>query len=34
MKLEVERQGQDALITQDNLRVEVKAEFYIRVNLT
>ena len=32
MKLEVERQGQDALITQDNLRVDVKAEFYIRVN--
>jgi uncharacterized membrane protein YqiK len=34
MKLEVERQGQDALITQDNLRVDVKAEFYIRVNPT
>lgn len=32
MKLDVERQGQDALITQDNLRVDVKAEFYIRVN--
>ncbi|MFN3649929.1 MAG: SPFH domain-containing protein [Armatimonadota bacterium] len=32
MKLEVERMGQDALITQDNLRVDVKAEFYIRVN--
>src|SRR5688572_12572346 len=32
MKLEVERQDQDALITQDNLRVDVKAEFYIRVN--
>jgi uncharacterized membrane protein YqiK len=32
MKLEVERQGQDALITQDNLRVDVKAEFYIRVS--
>jgi uncharacterized membrane protein YqiK len=32
MKLEVERQGLDALITQDNLRVDVKAEFYIRVS--
>ncbi|MBM3457416.1 MAG: hypothetical protein FJX77_02610 [Armatimonadetes bacterium] len=32
MKLEVERKDQDALITQDNLRVDVKAEFYIRVN--
>lgn len=32
MKLEVERRDQDALITQDNLRVDVKAEFYIRVN--
>ena len=32
MKLEVERMDQDALITQDNLRVDVKAEFYIRVN--
>ena len=31
MKLEVERMGQDALITQDNLRVDVKAEFFIRV---
>jgi flotillin len=31
MKLEVERMGLDALITQDNLRVDVKAEFYIRV---
>lgn len=34
MKLEVERQGQDALITQDNLRVDVKAEFFIRVDPT
>lgn len=34
MKLEVERQLQDALITQDNLRVDVKAEFYIRVTPT
>ncbi len=32
MKLEVERQGQDALITNDNLRVDVKAEFFIRAN--
>ncbi len=32
MKLEVERMGTDALITQDNLRVDVKAEFYIRVS--
>lgn len=31
MKLEVERRGADALITQDNLRVDVKAEFYIKV---
>lgn len=34
MKLEVERVSHDALITQDNLRVDVKAEFYIRVNPT
>src|SRR4028118_1637352 len=31
MKLEVERRGQDALITKDNLRVDVKGEFYIKV---
>ncbi len=31
MKLEVERKGPDALITRDNLRVDVKAEFYIKV---
>lgn len=31
MKLEVERKGPDALITKDNLRVDVKAEFYIKV---
>ncbi len=31
MKLEVERKGADALITKDNLRVDVKAEFYIKV---
>lgn len=32
MKLEVERKGPDALITKDNLRVDVKAEFYIKVH--
>jgi flotillin len=32
MKLEVERKGADALITKDNLRVDVKAEFYIKVH--
>jgi flotillin len=32
LKLEVERKGQDALITKDNLRVDVKAEFYIKVH--
>ncbi|MDQ3460918.1 MAG: hypothetical protein M3498_16745 [Deinococcota bacterium] len=31
MKLEVERRGEDALITQDNLRVDVKGEFYLKV---
>lgn len=31
MKLEVERRGPDALITKDNLRVDVKGEFYIKV---
>jgi uncharacterized membrane protein YqiK len=31
MKLEVERRGPDALITKDNLRVDVKAEFYLKV---
>ena len=31
MKLEVERRGADALITKDNLRVDVKGEFYIKV---
>jgi flotillin len=31
MKLEVERAGSDALITRDNLRVDVKGEFYIKV---
>ena len=32
LKLEVERKGTDALITKDNLRVDVKAEFYIKVH--
>lgn len=31
MKLEVERKGPEALITKDNLRLDVKAEFYIKV---
>jgi uncharacterized membrane protein YqiK len=31
MKLEVERGGEDALITRDNLRCDIKAEFYIKV---
>ncbi|MEZ4630316.1 MAG: SPFH domain-containing protein [Deinococcales bacterium] len=31
MKLDVERAGDDALITKDNLRVDVKGEFYIKV---
>lgn len=31
MKLEVERHGPDALISQDNLRVDIKAEFYLKV---
>jgi uncharacterized membrane protein YqiK len=31
MKLEVERIGSDALITKDNLRVDVRGEFYIKV---
>lgn len=31
MKLEVERHEHDALITRDNLQVDVKAEFYIKV---
>ena len=31
MRLDVERKGPDALITQDNLRVDIKAEFYIKV---
>jgi uncharacterized membrane protein YqiK len=31
MKLEVERGGEDALITRDNLRCDIRAEFYIKV---
>ncbi len=31
MKLEVERTGEDALITRDNLRCDMAAEFYIKV---
>ncbi|MBI4708633.1 MAG: hypothetical protein HY764_00270 [Candidatus Portnoybacteria bacterium] len=32
MKIVVERKGKDSLITNDKLRAEVMAEFYIRVN--
>ncbi|NUQ00767.1 MAG: hypothetical protein HUU35_13030, partial [Armatimonadetes bacterium] len=32
MKLDVERTGEDALITKDNLRVDVRGEFYIKVD--
>jgi len=31
MKLEVERVAEDALITQDNLRCDIRGEFYIKV---
>ncbi|MEZ4411036.1 MAG: SPFH domain-containing protein [Polyangiales bacterium] len=31
LRLEVSRQGADALITQDKLRADIKAEFYVRV---
>jgi len=31
MRLDVERKGEDALITGDNLRVDIAAEFYIKV---
>lgn len=34
MRLDVERQGENALITGDNLRADVKSEFYIRVKKT
>lgn len=32
MRLDVKRVGQDALITRDNLRVDIASEFYIRVD--
>ncbi|MBI5831618.1 MAG: hypothetical protein HZB16_04810 [Armatimonadetes bacterium] len=32
MKLDVERTGEDALITKDKLRVDVRGEFYIKVD--
>ena len=32
MRLDVKRAGQDALITRDNLRVDIASEFYIRVD--
>ncbi|MDQ3813308.1 MAG: SPFH domain-containing protein [Armatimonadota bacterium] len=32
MRLDVSRMGKDALITGDNLRADVEAEFYIKVN--
>jgi flotillin len=31
MRIDVERKGQDALITGDKLRADIKAEFYIKV---
>lgn len=31
IKLEVERRGEDALITQDKLRADLRAEFFVRV---
>ena len=31
MKLEVDRTGKEALLTEDKLRADVKAEFYIRI---
>ncbi len=31
LRLEVQRRNQDALITRDRLRVDVRAEFYVRV---
>lgn len=31
LRLEVQRKNQDALITKDRLRVDVRAEFYVRV---
>ena len=32
LRLTVERKGKDSLITKDRLRVDVKAEFYVRVS--
>lgn len=34
LRLEVQRKNQDALITKDRLRVDVRAEFYVRVEKT
>jgi flotillin len=34
MKLEVQRTGKDALITSDNLRVDIGSEFYVKVEPT
>ncbi|RYZ54972.1 MAG: hypothetical protein EOP49_03935 [Sphingobacteriales bacterium] len=34
MKLEVDRRDVDALTTQDRVRIDMKSEFYIRVNKT
>ena len=34
MKLEVVREGADALTTQDRVRIDMKSEFYIKVNKT
>lgn len=34
LRLEVQRRNQDALITRDRLRVDVRAEFYVRVAKT
>jgi len=34
MKLEVAREGADALTTQDRVRIDMKSEFYIRVKKT
>jgi uncharacterized membrane protein YqiK len=34
MKLEVDRKDVDALTTQDRVRIDMKSEFYIRVNKT
>lgn len=34
LRLEVQRKNQDALITRDRLRVDVRAEFYVRVAKT